>query len=694
MADRAGCNTMDEYALAIDVGGTFTDVVLLNLTTGAVHLLKTPSTPDDPSRGFTAGLSQALAENEVAYSQVTRIFHGTTIATNAILEGKGTPVGALVSEGFKYVLEIGRHNMARMANPYVWVKPERPVPPERVLEIPERTAFDGTVISPLDEEAVRTAAAQLRDQGIESIAVCLTHSYANPAHELRTRELILEAFQGAHLSLSCEVLPVFREYERTITTVLNAYVMPRVSSYIDNLDRDLVNLGIEAPLLVMKSNGGVIGAETAIRQPVYTALSGPAAGVMAAVDVAAYTGVENCISFDMGGTSTDVALVNRGTPGVTLNGQLGDWPVQLPMLDIATIGAGGGSVAWLTAAGNLNVGPRSAGAVPGPVCYGLGGAEPTVTDANLALGRIGETIAGGALALDAEAARSAIREKIADPLGMDLHRAASGILQIVNYHMMGAIRNVSVERGFDPRDFAMVAFGGAGPMHAVSVARLLDMTTVIAPPSPGVSSAYGLLVADFKNDYARTFLQKPPDYDLPAMEKIYRDLEVEATAWFDAEAVPVNRRELVRSADLRYAHQGSEVTVELPGRQVDRAALEAAIQGFHLEHRRLFGFSLDQPVEVVTLRTTAHGRMEPVRMAPLKPLTGDPSQAALGQRPVYFDDTGGFVPCDIYDRSILAPGSTIDGPAILENVDSTVIIDPGWRARIDDYGNCIMRPDR
>ncbi len=683
---------MDDYALAIDVGGTFTDIVLLNLGTGEFKLLKTPSTPEDPSRGFILGITRILKDNDVEYSQVRRIFHGTTIATNAILEGKGTPVGVLVSEGFKYVLEIGRHNMARLANPHVWVKPERPVPPERVLEIEERTAFDGAIITALDEDAVRSAAAQFRKEGVESIAVSLTHSYANPSHEQRARDIVLEEFPSAQLSISSEVLPVFREYERTITTVLNGYVMPRVSYYIENLDQELRKLGVEAPLLIMTSNGGVIGAETAASQPVYTALSGPAAGVMSAIDVARNTEVENCISFDMGGTSTDVSLVSNRTPTVTLTGELGDWPVQLPMLDIATIGAGGGSIAWLTAAGNLNVGPRSAGAVPGPVCYGLGGTEPTVTDANLVLGRINDTIAGGVLTLEVEAARVAIEEKIAAPLGLDVHQAAHGILQIVNYNMMGAIRNVSVERGHDPRNFALVAFGGAGPMHSVAVARLLDMTTVIAPPSPGVASAYGLLVSDFKNDYARTSVQKPPNYDTGAMERIYRGLEAEALQWLASEAVPPDRRELKRSADLRYAHQGFEVTAEMAGTAVDSSTLEATIRNFHREHDRLFGFSLDQPVEIVTLRVTAWGHLESAGMARLSANLGNPADAVSGRRPVYFEDAGGFVSCDIYHRGGLAPGSTIDGPAILENPDSTVIIDPGWRARIDDFGNCIIQP--
>ena len=315
-----------------------------------------------------------------------------------------------------------------------------------------------------------------------------------------------------------------------------------------------------------------------------------------------------------------------------------------------------------------------------------------MTDANLVLGRIDDSIAGGALTLDLDAARKAIQEKIAAPLALDLERAAHGILQIVNYNMMGAIRNVSVERGHDPRNFALIAFGGAGPMHAIGVARLLDMTTVVAPPSPGVASAYGLLVADFKNDYARTSVQKPPGYDLAAMEEIYRQLENEATQWLDSESVPANRRELARSADLRYTHQGFEVTVSVADKVLDPSALDATMQQFHSEHDRLFGFSLDQPVEFVTLRVTARGHLENARVAPLSHDLGNPAEALLGRRQVYFDDTDGFVSCDIYHRAQLAPGSAIDGPAILENVDSTVVIDPGWRAHIDEYGNCIARP--
>ena len=681
---------MGSFVIAVDVGGTFTDIVLSNLENGEYQLLKTPSTPADPSQGFLIGVNQLLSANSVVPGDIERILHGTTIATNAILEGKGADVGLIVSEGFKYVLEIGRHSMARLANPYLWSKPDRPVPPEHVVEVRERTEFTGDSLIPLDEEAVRKAARYFMESRLESIAVSLLHSYANPHNEQRVRELILQKFPQAQVSLSSEVLPVFREYERTITTVLNAYVMPLVSFYIQNLGSQLEQEGIVAPLLIMKSNGGVIGVDSAMRQPVYTALSGPAAGVMAAAQIGRDTHSPDCISLDMGGTSTDVSLINQHQPATTSTGQLGHWPLQLPMLDIATIGAGGGSIAWLTPAKNLSVGPKSAGASPGPVCYGKGGTEPTVTDANLVLGRVGQFLAGGTISLDVGAAREAIEREIAQPLDLDLHRAASGILQIVNNAMMGAIRNVSVERGHDPRHFSLIAFGGAGPMHAIGVATLLDMPRVVVPRHPGVSSAYGLLVADLRNDYSKTFLQKPPNYDLAAIEGVFSDLEVQAAKWFDEENVPMVGRKITRAADLRYAHQGSEVTADLAGKQLDADGLRDLLQDFHQRHQELFGFSLDQPAEIVTLRVTATGRVG----AGDTPLLSNPpidcQMAISEERQVFFDETGGFTTCPIYRRSELAPDSVIEGPAILEGSDSTVVIHPGWTGWVDNYGNCVL----
>ena len=684
---------MDNYSVAVDVGGTFTDVVLCNLDTNQQSVFKTPSTPDDPSAGFLTGLQQILEVNGVKPAQVKHIFHGTTIATNAILENKGSRVGVLVTEGFKYVLEIGRHGTPRLVNPNSWIKPERPVRPRDIEEIPERVSFDGEILIPLDETAVRRAARRFRDEGLSSIAVSFLHSYANRDHESRARELILEEFPNAQVSLSSEVLAVFREYERTITTVLNAYVMPRVSTYLGNLERALGGEQVDSTLSIMKSNGGIVSSSVAVRQPVHTALSGPAAGVMATLQIAESTGVLNCISFDMGGTSTDVSLIKDRHPTTNLGGNLGDWPIQLPMLDIVTIGCGGGSIAAVSPSGVLSVGPTSAGAVPGPVCYGNGGTAPTVTDANLVLGRINTQIAGGILSLDGRAAAEAIQQNIASPLGLDQNAAANGILKIANNTMVGAIRNISVERGHDPKDFALVAYGGAGPMHAIDVAALLGINHVVVPLNPGIASAFGLLAAEFKNDYARTFLQQAPGYDLDGIESVYSELEAEGRAWLNEEGVPQEVHAMSRSADLRYAHQGSEVTVPLSGKQATGETMDALVQEFHDQHQQLYGFSLDQRVEIVTLRVTVSGDVGSVALPRLDGVSDSPEKAILDRRQVYFDQGNGFVPCNIYRRDQLSPGASISGPAILEGMDSTVVINPGWTSLVDDYGNCIIRPD-
>ena len=514
----------------------------------------------------------------------------------------------------------------------------------------------------------------------------------SPDHENRAKELILEEYPGAQVSISSEVLAVFREYERTMTTVLNAYVMPRVSSYIGNLESSLRANAVDSSFSIMKSNGGMIGAGIAIRQPVHTALSGPAAGVMATLQIADNTQISNSISFDMGGTSTDVSLMQNGNPTLNLAGRLGTWPIQLPMLDIATIGCGGGSIANVSPYGSLTVGPASAGSVPGPVCYGKGGSAPTVTDANLVLGRINTQIAGGSLTLDADASARVIQDKIAAPLGMNLHAAASGILSIANNTMVGAIRNVSVERGHDPRRFALVAYGGAGPMHAIDVAKLLGINRIVAPLHPGIASAYGLLVAELKNDYARTSLQTPPDYDPNGMERVYGEMESEGSTWLNEEGVPKDKHVFNRWGDLRYTHQGSEVTVAFGGCRVTYETIREAVQEFHNRHEQLYGFALDQPVEIVTLRVSASGDVGSVDMPERPGGLVAPEQAVASQRQVFFDESGGFITCNIYDRDRLAPGSSINGPAILEGMDSTVLINPSWTGQIDKYGNCIMEP--
>ena len=468
---------MDDYSVAVDVGGTFTDIVLCNLATNKQRVHKTPSTPDDPSTGFLTGLKEVLAANSVEASQVKHVFHGTTIATNAILENKGSPVGLLVPEGFKFVLEIGRHGTPRLVNPQSWVKPERPVRPRDIVEVSERAGFSGEVLVPLDEDAVRAAARKFKADEITSIAVSFLHSYSNPTHENRAKELILEEFPNAQVSISSEVLAVFREYERTMTTVLNAYVMPRVSNYIGNLESSLQANAVDSSFSIMKSNGGMIGADIAVRQPVHTALSGPAAGVMATLQIAENTGVSNSISFDMGGTSTDVSLLLEGRPTTNLAGRLGNWPIQLPMLDIATIGCGGGSIANVSPYGSLTVGPASAGSVPGPVCYGLGGEAPTVTDANLVLGRLEPTL-GGKLILDGAAAERVVA-RLGDKINLSALEAAEAIISICCENMAQAIKLVLIDRGRDPRDFVLASFGGAGAMHACVIARAMSIPKII-----------------------------------------------------------------------------------------------------------------------------------------------------------------------------------------------------------------------
>ena len=686
---------MPQYALAVDVGGTFTDLVLCELETGAQRVHKTPSTPDDPSVGFLRGLNEILDAAGAEPAQVVHILHGTTIATNSVLERKGAPVGLLVTTGYKYVLEIARHGTPRLANPNTWVKPERPVRPRDCLEINERTTFDGEILQALDEAEVRRAARHFAAAGVASVAVAFLHSYANPANERRARAIMQEELPDLPVSLSSEVLPVYREYERAITTVLNAYVTPRVSRYVDNLKQSLASLHTPASLSIMKSNGGIIGADAAVRQPVYTALSGPAAGVIATAQIAESAGVANCISFDMGGTSTDVSLLRHRQPGLTLNGKLGDWPIQLPMLDIATIGCGGGSIAAVSPYGSLTVGPDSAGADPGPACYGRGATSPTVTDANLVLGRVSARIAGGQLALDEPAAANAVLESVAKPLNLDLPAAASGIIRIANNAMVGAIRNISVERGHDPRDFALVAYGGAGPMHAIDVANLLGIATVVVPAHPGITSASGLLAAEFKNDYARTVPQQSGDVDVAGIANVFAQLEREGGDWLRDEGVPADSRSLSRSADLRYAHQGSELTVPYGNHTIDPDGIHNLVAEFHNQHRQLYGFSLEQPVEIVTLRVTASGQVGAAILTSPTAAHDVRSQnartAAPGSyRPVYFDENSAFVECPIYNRDDLAADSVIEGPAILEGMDSTVVLNPGWLTRIDRHGNCIM----
>lgn len=667
--------------VGIDTGGTFTDVTLIEAGTGRIFNAKTPSTPDDPSAGFADGIAGVLQVAGRSGRDVERVLHGTTVATNLILENKGAPAALLTTTGFRYVLEIGRQDVPRRASLFSWVKPKRPVPASRIYEIGGRIGPDGTEHQPLDEAAVRQAARAIRHSEIAAIAVVLLHSYANPAHEKRVAEILAEEHPQALVSLSSDVLAVFREYERSMTTILNVHVMPVVSAYVARLGRRLEGLGISSPLLLMKSSGGVTGADAVRRAPVETALSGPAAGAVGAAFAGQSAGIGDLIGIDIGGTSADVSLIRGGEPGLTTNGRIGEWPIGLPMVDIITIGAGGGSIARVNASGRLEVGPQSAGAAPGPVCYGRGGTEPTVTDAHLVLGHLPPALLGGRFKLDAEAARRAVTERIAEPLGLRVDAAARGILAIVDNHMVGAIRVVSVERGHDPRGLTLLPFGGAGPLHGGALARLLGMPRILVPPAPGVLSALGLLASSLKADFSRTSLQRAGEIDGAQVSRVFADLERQASAWLDAEAVPQEARRLTRWASVRYQNQGFELDVPWTGAQ-------ATVAAFHRLHEQRYTFAQeDTPVEIVTLRVDARGVFAPPALEELPP-AGRLADALLGKQIIHLET--GPAECPLYDRAKLGRGCVIEGPAILMQLDATTLVLPGQVGTMDHVGNLII----
>ncbi|MDN2566921.1 hydantoinase/oxoprolinase family protein [Aquibium sp. A9E412] len=684
----AGTDARRTLTVAIDVGGTFTDVTLVDRESGESWKAKTATTPPDFERGFMDGIRKVLAAAGRRPQEIAQVAHGTTVATNAILEMRGAPAALLTTRGFRHVLEIGRHDIPRKANIYSWVKPKRPVSAHNVHEIPERLAVDGSELEPLDEAAVRQAAETIKARGIEAVAICFLHSFADGAHERRAREIVEEVHPDAMVSISSEVLPVFREFERSMATILNVYVMPLVATYVAKLNAELTKAGIDAPLLLMKSSGGVTGAATIKREPIQTALSGPAAGIVGAVHEADAAGLKDVITVDIGGTSADICLIKDGRPGVTTKSQIGDWPMTLPMVDIHTIGAGGGSIARVNSAGTLSVGPESAGARPGPVSYGRGGTEPTVTDAHFVLGHLPERLLAGEMEIDLAGARRAIEDKVARPLGISVHAAARGILEVVNNNMLGAIRVVSVERGLDPRDFALLPFGGAGPIHGSDLARLLGIRTVIVPPSAGVLSAIGLSVSSLRNEFARTCLQGTDDFDHKTVRTGFAELEAEAERWLAAEGVPESGRAIEWEAAMRYRHQGFELNVAWSERAVNEAALTRLVDSFHRLHEQLYSFAQeDTPVEIVTLRVTATGRLPvPARAA----LTGGgpAADAVIAHQDIFVGD--GMRSSPVYDRARLAVGEVVEGPAILQQLDTTTLLAEGDRATVHPSGSLLI----
>jgi len=674
-------------AIAIDVGGTFTDITLLDRETGEVHQTKVPSTPEDQSIGFADGIVKICGDQAQEPSTIRMVSHASTVATNMILESKGARTALLTTAGFRHVLEIGRHDIPKEANPHTWVKPKRPVPPELIFEASGRIDKDGTELEPLDEAAVRAVGGALLRLKIESLAICFLNSYINRAHEKRAGAILKEVCPGVSISLSSEILPVFREYEREMLTVLNAYVGPKVTGYVGNLNGRIKQLAIDAPLLLMKSNGGVGSVEEIMHKPVQTSLSGPAAGVVGASFFGRLAGYPDVIGIDIGGTSADISLIQNGQPNMTMQSRIAEWPIALPMVDVHTIGAGGGSIAEVVN-GALLVGPASAGAVPGPVCYGRGGTKPTVTDAHLVLGHLPAFLMDGAMSLDALAAGNAIRTEIAEPLGLSIEEAARGILSIANNKMMGAIRLISVERGLDPRDFALMPFGGAGPLHGGALARLLGIPTIVIPPAPGVLSALGLLVSNLRAEFSRT-LKQGVRIEAEELAMAFAELEGQGKAWLQAENIAPGDGIIVRSADMRYANQGFELSVPWQGDTVEPATIAATIEAFHDKHRELYSFAQpDMPVDIVTLRVSATGRLPQPNFPKLG--KGRPVQECVTGRTRIFED-GAKVDCLIYDRQAMGAGAEVRGPAIFHQIDTTVLLLKGQTANIEDNGCMIIR---
>ncbi|QPC43272.1 hydantoinase/oxoprolinase family protein [Kaustia mangrovi] len=679
------------WFIGVDVGGTFTDFYAFDTASGHALVHKVPSTPDDPSRAILTGLDELLEREEIPPEAILRLAHGTTVATNALIQRRGAPVALVTTDGFRDLLEIGRQTRPRMYS----LKADNPPPlvaREHRFEVAERVGPEGQVIADLTDEAIEACVEQVIASGAEACAVCLIFAFLAPDHERRIGEALKAARPDLFVSLSSNVQPEFREYERFSTTVINAYLQPGVSRYMHRLAEALGARAPEAQIGINQSSGGLMSVERAERYPIRTALSGPAAGAVGAIETARLAGRDNVITLDMGGTSADVCLIRDRRADMTFERDVAGFPVRLPAIDINTVGAGGGSIAHFGPDGLVKVGPASAGAFPGPACYGRGGEEPTVSDANLVLGRLSDTLIGGSMTLDRAAAEAAIRP-IANRLGESVEAAAQGILRIVTANMVGAIRAVSVERGHDPRHFALMPFGGAGALHGVEVARALGIGEVIVPVSPGILCAHGLIVTDLQEDFTATHRLIVDREDPAALAEPARALAHEAGEWFAREDIPTDRRAVRLILDMRYIGQNYELRVPVGEHDGDGGApaipdAERLKALFFAEHERAYGhYDPDAPVEVMTLRLTAIGRLKRPP-APSRPAAQDAARP-VGERPVWY---AGAEPetARVYDRARLAPGHEIAGPAIVDQLDATTVLWPGDRARIDDALNLII----
>jgi N-methylhydantoinase A len=692
--------TPPRLRVASDVGGTFTDNLAYDEAARHVTVAKVPTTPENRALGTVRGLRQALAAQNRAGRDVAYVGHGMTTATNAVIQRSGGRVAFITNEGFRDLLLIGRQNRPSLYD-IRKTRPQPLVPREDCHTVRGRLDPAGHEVTPLDETGLRRIAEQLRRDHVEAVAICLLHAYANPAHERRAQAILAAALPGIPVCISTDILAEFREYERASTVVLNAYLLPVMERYLASLTELLADpaegLGLarDVQVMVMEASGGLMTVATARDKPVHTVLSGPAGGVVASAHVARLSGFDDIITLDMGGTSTDISLVLGGVPQVTREASLEGAPIRIPVIDINAIGAGGGSIAWIDEGGALRVGPKSAEAVPGPACYGRGGSEPTVTDANLVLGRFGtDTRLGGELALDPEAAARAIEARIARPLGLDLTAAAAGILRVANANMTRGIRVVSIERGHDPRGLTLVPFGGAGPMHGSPLARELSIPRLLVPPTPGILCALGMLVADLRHDLVRTHLAPHADLSAEAARAVLDPMLDEARHLLAADRVPEARQRIEMRVDMRYIGQSYELPLPLAAfTDADWTGLAPA---FHAEHRRRFGHCDPQaPIEIVSFAVTATGLIDTPELP--RPPTGarePPPEARSGTRRVYFEtetpSSGEWLEAPVWHREALLAGNEIAGPAIVEEISATTVLYPGDRARVDPIGSLIV----
>ncbi len=686
--------------VGVDIGGTFTDIVLCR-SDGRLHVKKVSSTPSDPSQAVIAGLGEVLAENGLDPAGVDTVVHGTTVGSNCILERTGARTGLLTTKGFRDVLEIGRIRTPDMFD-LEWDKP-RPLVRRRLrLEADERIAADGSVVRPLDEDSVRSAAEVFKAEGVESVAVCFLNSYRNPAHEQSAASLLRRICADMNVTASCAVLPEMKEYERTSTTVVNAFIQPVMRRYIRRLEAGLRDMGVTAPLLVVASNGGILSAGAMAERPVFAVGSGPAAGVAGAARLGKALGEEDLIVFDMGGTTAKASLVEAGhltltseyefRDGITTPSRFikaGGYMLKVPAIDIAEVGAGAGSIAWLDAGGLINVGPRSAGAEPGPACYGLGGDKPTVTDANVALGYLNpESLAGGRLKIDASLAEAAISGTLG-ALGLGLTQAAYGIRRVANANMARAIRAVSIERGRDPRRFTMIAFGGSGPVHAVDLARALEVRRVLIPILPGVFTAAGMLASDVEHHFVQSFSGRMDELDVTGANEVLASLARSGVKALESDGYGPEERDISYLADLRFLGQGSELTTPVEAAQIDGSGLSVLRQAFLDEYARTYGHQAEDPIEMVNLRVVATGR-RPNRLR-FEAVTGATGAQDMerSRRPVFDGEAQAFRDTEVLPRSALLE-SSLDGPVIIESYDSTVVVPAGCRVEGDAAGNMLI----